>query len=209
MKKVENRIFENELKYNGVTVLKYHIEYPYIACNCNNIGVQRFNNYYLSKAIELKKESETTYYKEAVELYKQNVSNGYPVMVYEIYQAFQVTFNRENIISLYTDNYFFSGGAHGNTIRTSETWNMMNGKIFELYDFFKNNPYFLLDIFKNIITQIETNPENYFEDYAKLMIQTFNPKSFFLIEENIMIYFGQYDIAPYSTGIPVFLAIQR
>jgi hypothetical protein len=44
----------------------------------------------------------------------------------------------------------------------------------------------------------------YFENYKDLIAENFNPQSYFLTEKSISIYYQQYEIAPYSTGIVVF-----
>ena len=64
-------------------------------------------------------------------LYKYNKENGYPQMMYELYREYQITLNQENAVSMYIDEYIFSGGAHGTTTRTSQTWNLMLGKMVE------------------------------------------------------------------------------
>ena len=133
-------------------------------------------------------------------------------MVYEVVSNYTVTYNDKNIISLYIDDYTFSGGAHGNTIRSSQNWNMQVDRQFMLKSLYPNNPYFLLSILKEINSQIESqmaggNPI-YFEDYCKLVLDSFNPEQFYLVPRgntyDLVIYFQQYDIAPYSTGIPTF-----
>lgn len=60
-------------------------------------------------------------------------------MMYEVYRKFKITFNNNNIISLYADEYIFQGGAHGNTLRTSQTWNLLIGGMLNLENFFKIN----------------------------------------------------------------------
>jgi len=44
----------------------------------------------------------------------------------------------------------------------------------------------------------------YFDDYEKNVANYFNPKSFYLVPDGIVIYFQQYEIAPYASGIPQF-----
>lgn len=95
-------------------------------------------------------------------------------------------------------------GAHGNTIRSSQNWNLRTGRQLPLSYFYPNNPNYVLDILRSIIAQIKENPENYFDNYCELVLETFNLESFYVTPESIAIYFQQYDIAPYSTGIPVF-----
>lgn len=205
MLKIEKNIIEKDLKYNNQTILKYHIEYPEITIENNQLGEERFNTYNRNLALRLQEKSENKLFKDSIELYKYNKENNYPTMVYEIYRKFEITFNSKNLISLYIDEYIFSGGAHGETTRTSQTWNFDYNTMIQLYELYSRNPYFLLGILKNINNQILQNQTNYFQDYCNLMLQTFNSQNFYLTPRGIVIYFQQYDIAPYSSGIPVFL----
>lgn len=137
------------------------------------------------------------------------MSNGYPIMVFEVILESNITYTKDSIISLYYDQYEFTGGAHGNTIRTSQTWNLKMGKMLDLSYFYPNNPDFIVEILKSINSQIaeqeQNNPGQYFENYCELVLDTFNLESYYLTPQGIMIYFQQYDIAPYSSGIPEFL----
>lgn len=199
---ITKRIIENNLKYENTVILKYHIEYPEIT-NENNTATRMFNIYNERIAKDLQKRAESELYIEAIELYKYNKQNNYPIMTYEIYRTYEVTLNINKLISLYADEYIFTGGAHGNTIRTSQTWNMDNARMIRLYELYRN-PYFILNILKQIITQINNEKDIYFEDACCLVIETFNPQSFYLTPSSVVIYFQQYDIAPYSSGIRTF-----
>lgn len=202
---INKNILEKELFYDNTVVLKYYIEYPSIYSNTIENGIANFNNYNEKLAFYLKTRSENELYNEAVELYKYNKDNGYPTMVYEVYRSFDVTFNLYNLVSLYIDEYIFSGGAHGNTVRTSQTWNLLQGVMLPIECFFPNNQYFIIDILKEINKQISLEPEIYFENSCNLVLDTFNPNNFYLIPKGIVIYFQQYDIAPYSSGIRTFV----
>lgn len=86
---------------------------------------------------------------------------------------------------------------------------MQISKQFTLNDLFPNNPYYLIDILNNINNQIEEQINNesnqYFDNYCKLVLETFKINQFYITSNNTLaIYFQQYDIAPYSSGIPVF-----
>ena len=63
-------------------------------------------------------------------------------------------------------------------------------------------------LIQEIIAQAEENlkenPFIYFDDYKNLIIKNFNPHSFYMSPDGITIYYQQYDIAPYSTGIVEF-----
>lgn len=204
MVKIKNNILQKELTYDNTVILKYHIEYPSIITNSYFPREERFNIYNKKQASEIKNIAENELYKEAIEVYKYNKENGYPIMVFEVYRTFNITYNTDQLISLYLDEYTFTGGAHGSTVHTSQTWNLFYGKMLQLYELYKN-PYFVIDILKTITLKISKNPENYFSNSCNLVLETFNPKNFYLIDKNkAVIYFQQYDIAPYSSGIPVF-----
>lgn len=205
MFKINTNLIEREMKYDNNVVLKYHIEYPSIVIPNNRNGERKFNTYNEKLALALQKKSENELYKESVELYKYNKSNNYPIMVYDIYRNYNVTFNSKALVSLYFDEYIFSGGANGNTTRTSQTWDFNYNYMLQLYEFFYKNPYFLIDILKKINNQISNNPNNYFPDSCNLVLETFNPLNYYLTPQGIAIYFQQYDIAPHSSGIPTFI----
>lgn len=206
MLKIINRILQKEMKYENTVVLKYHIEYPEIVMNWqqNRNGIKKFNDYNLKMALQTQQKAEKELYKEAIELYKYNKENGYPQMMYELYREYQITLNQENAVSMYIDEYIFSGGAHGTTTRTSQTWNLMLGKMVELYELYPNEPYFLLDILRKINREISENIEIYFADPYPLVVEYFNPDSYYIDNGKVVIYFQQYDIAPYSSGIIEF-----
>ena len=206
MLKIINRILQKEMKYENTVVLKYHIEYPEIVMDWqqNRNGIKKFNDYNLKMALQTQQKAENELYKEAIELYKYNKENGYPQMMYELYREYKITLNQENAVSMYIDEYIFSGGAHGTTTRTSQTWNLMLGKMVELYELYPNEPYFLLDILRKINREISENIEIYFADPYPLVVEYFNPESYYIDNGKVVIYFQQYDIAPYSSGIIEF-----
>ena len=121
------------------------------------------------------------------------MSNGYPVMVYEIVSDFTVTLNKKPCISIYSDDYMFTGGAHGTTTRTSQNWNIQTG-----------NQINLKDINNQIEEQIANGTNYYFDNYCNLVLNSIDLNSFYLDNKYVNIYFQQYDIAPYSSGIPTF-----
>ncbi len=209
MNKVEKRELKNELKYNGIVILTYRIEYPEITSSYYKLGSNIFNEYNKSKAMNLENYIVNQLFKDAIQLYEYNTAHGYPVMIYEVIQEYTITYNNDFIISLYEDNYEFTGGAHGNTIRTSQNWDLRSGKSIPLSNLFPNNPYYIIDILKNVNNQIQsqlqTNPTQFFDNYCELVLNTFSLENYYITSSNsIAIFFQQYDIAPYSSGIPVF-----
>jgi len=141
----------------------------------------------------------------AIEQYKGDIENNFPVRVFEVLLVYKITYLESCIISLYFDTYEYTGGAHGNTIRDSQTWNLKNFGRIKLCQIFRCPPYYKAYILKFVEDKIKRNPDIYFEDYKKLIVETFNENNFYCTPKGIVSYYQQYDIAPYSSGIREFL----
>lgn len=208
MLNIENKVIKSEIKYRGEVILKYNIEYPQIIENMWKAGVQRFNKFNYANAILLKKYAEGKLFEEAKETYEYNKENGYPIMVYELYYTFKVTYNTENIISIYSDKYVYTGGAHGITTRTSQNWDLRVARQIKLKELFPREPNYVSKILTQINSKIAKDIENgnniYFENYCCLTSENFNVNSYYLEDGKVVIYYQQYDIAPYSSGILTF-----
>lgn len=209
MNKIKINTAEKELYYQGEVIVKYVIEYPEITETPYLIGKEKFNRQNREQALKLKQFAEGEFYNEAKETYQYNKKNGYPIMVYELINECNITYNYQNLISLYFDEYTFTGGAHGSTIRKAQTWNLQFGKLVPLQAFFRENPYYQLDIVKQInaqiAKQIEQGENNFFPEYCQLVLDSFRLENYYLTPKGITIFFQQYDIAPYSSGIQTFV----
>lgn len=209
MNKIKINTAEKELYYDGNVVVKYVIEYPEIIESSYEKGIYPFNHYNREKALQLKKFAEGEFYNQAKETYEYNKQNGYPIMVYELINECNITYNVQNLLSLYFDEYTFTGGAHGSTIRKAQTWDLKLGMQIPLHAFFRQNPYYQIDIVKQIIEQIEKQIAEgnniFFPEYCKLVLDTFRMENYYLTPKGITIFFQQYDIAPYSSGIQTFI----
>lgn len=202
---VNNRVFQDELKYNGEVVLKYRIDYPQFISVHYQKSLDIINKFYLKKALNLKRYYIKELCKLAVEDYKYSKQNNLPIKIYEGVARYKITYNMDCIISLFYDEYVYSGGAHGNTQRTSDTWNLRQNRRVKLNEFFQcdlNPKEYILNIVKEGILK---EPIIYFDDYEKLIDENFNPQSFYCTQKGLVIYYQQYDIAPYSSGIRKFL----
>lgn len=202
---VETGVFEDEMQYEGVTVLSYKIEYPVFSSSAYERSIRVINNYYKVRALDYREYCRTTLCQMAVAQYLDDIENDFPVRVFAAQEGFTITYQEACILSLYFDRYEFTGGAHGSTIRSSQTWNLQTGQRLILAELFERSFNFREYIISNVIEQIEQNPEPYFEDYENLVRQTFNVNSFYCTPTGLVVYFQQYDIAPYASGIREFL----
>lgn len=202
---VKKNGFEDELKYNGVTLLTYRIEYPEFCSSCFIRCLAIVNRFYKDRALEFKRYCETELFGMAVAQYIGDMENNFPVRVFDAQQIFEVTCLCSCIISLYVDRYEYTGGAHGNTIRSSQTWKLQKCAIVWLRQLVCCPPDYITYILSEVQAQIEENPDIYFDNYEELIVETFNENSYYCTLEGIVVYYQQYDIAPYSSGIREFL----
>lgn len=147
-------------------------------------------------------------YPQAVVDYKNSLQNSYPFNPYGAFLSYTVSYNENCYLSFYYDTYTYTGGAHGTTIRKSNTFNLKTGREVPLSAFFNNPVTYKRRVLKYITEQAEErenqNPGMFFEDYKSLMRKYFNENSYYLSPEGLVIYYGQYDIAPYAVGIVEF-----
>lgn len=208
MNNIVNYEIRKELYYKDTLILKYKISYPQISNSSFKLGQKAFNSFNKNNAIELKLYCEGKLFEEAKKTYEFNSSNGYPIMVYEVILNYEITYNNNNIVSLFSDEYIFSGGAHGNTIRRSQNWNLETFRQIPLEYFYSNDKYYVINILKEINRQIkqqiDAGNNYYFDNYCELVLETFKLENYYLYPNYITIFFQQYDIAPYSSGIPTF-----
>jgi hypothetical protein len=198
-----------KFKYNNIEILTINIKYPTINTYNNPRAEEKINNQISMQVDEYLEYATNTLYNQAMNSYMDSLKNNYPFHGYEAYMEYTITYNDNCFLSLYTNKYEFAGGAHGNTIRTSNTWELCTGENIYLYCFFKPYTNYTNMITQEIIAQAEENlkenPLIYFDDYRDLIIKNFNPHSFYISPKGIIIYYQQYDIAPYSTGIVEFI----
>ncbi|MGM0548980.1 MAG: DUF3298 and DUF4163 domain-containing protein [Bacillota bacterium] len=111
--------------------------------------------------------------------------------------------NKEQILSIKFNYYQYTGGAHGNPYSLTYNIDLLTGKDVKLVDFLKRNNLNLIEVENVIKTKINNNPDNYFQ--AEYGFQNLaEDQHYYLTENELVIYFQPYAIAPYSTGMPEF-----
>lgn len=118
---------------------------------------------------------------------------------------FDVKKNSDNMLSISIEYYKYSGGAHGYTEIITYNIDMLTGKDLKLNDLFKANVDYKSVIDNEIRKQIEAlmkKDESYVGVYEFKGIDL-NQK-FYIQDDNLVIYFDLYDIAPYAAGFPEF-----
>ncbi|WP_326907220.1 DUF3298 and DUF4163 domain-containing protein [Sedimentibacter sp. MB31-C6] len=199
--------YERTYKYNDIDVLVLSIKYPIITIKNNKMSEWLINNQIAMIVNDYMRYVYYLYY-QAIRFYYESQENNFPFNSFSAYMEYTITYNENCFLSSYVDKYEFTGGAHGSTDRSSYTWDLCSGKQIFFNDIFKLETDYRLLLTDELIRQanynIQQNPGIYFEDYKGLIIRNFNPHSFYLTRQGLTIYYQQYEIAPYSTGIVEF-----
>ena len=206
---VTKNVITQEMHYKDQVILKYTIYYPHLLSKHNLLILDQINAYYRTKAMMYINKNIKNLYQQAMVDYEYAKANQFPVRQYEIYADFYVTYNRDCILSFYFDRYEYTGGAHGSTVRTSDSWNIALCKPISLTDLFPSGvnvrEYYIRAVTEIIRQESQSDFMIYFDDYEELVNRYLNLSNFYLTYDGVVIYFQQYEIAPYATGIPEFL----
>lgn len=206
---VEKLTIQDEMYYKNNLLLSYKIEYPQFRSAKFSAAVNRMNPIYKRQALAFERYCKKNLFAMAVKQYEDSVANGYPVRTFEALLTFKTTYNQNCAISLYFDRYEFTGGAHGSTTRYASTWNLQYASPVMLRQMFparvNYRQYLIGSVNYQIARKIKNGENIYFEDYEKNVEKYFNANNFYLTKLGAVIYFQQYEIAPYASGIVEFM----
>ena len=204
---VGKMVLENDLFYRGRVILSYKIEYPQFHSEKYAKSVVQINKYYRSRALALENYYKNSLYYDAVE--QAGNSEDPRDIRYEALVIFEVTYNRNCAVSLYIDKYEYTGGAHGMTIRYSDTWNIQIARKMQLCEFFAPGvdyrAYTVQSVNEQIQMQIDQGNDIFFENYSELIITNFSKEDFYLVKGGVTVYYQLYELAPYVAGILTFI----
>lgn len=199
---------KKEFQYRNTTVLTVDISYPQIAADGFSLALQRINIYYRQVAARFMRHAADELYPSAVQDYRYAMENGFPFRPYTAVMDFTVTQNGSCRLSVYFDQYEYTGGAHGSTLRISDNRDLQTGRRIAMHELFRLGERYRKKVIGQILKQADGNmaaePHIYFNDYRQLIVRYFDPEHYFLTPTGLSVFYLQYEIAPYSTGIVVF-----
>lgn len=194
--------------YNHQIMLTLSITYPQAELCCNRLAEHKINRQIQAQVKRFCSYACNSLSHQAIASHLYAQKNGFPFHPYEAVLQYEIPYNQNCHLSLYRDQYEFTGGAHGNTIRSSSTWNLADGTPVSLSSLFpceKDYRRFLIgQIQQQADRHMQQDSGVYFEDYRTLIENNFQENHFYLTPDGLAVYYQQYEIAPYSTGIVVF-----
>lgn len=118
-----------------------------------------------------------------------------------VYPSFTNTANENGVSSSYTDIYGYQQrAAHGLTIRRSFTFNLANGRLYQLSDLFQPNSDYIERISAIIKEQIAEQDLPLIRPFERIS----PTQGYYLESQNLVVYFQTYEYTPYYVGIPEF-----
>lgn len=110
-----------------------------------------------------------------------------------------------DILSVWMDVNAYTGGAHGANTRYAFTVNTKTNENYKmLSQLFQEDIGYEKILTENIIQKVNKAPDTYFDNAVETMKNLNGKFDFFIDGNELVIYFNQYDIAPYSSGKPTF-----
>ena len=133
---VKENVVARQLFYNNEPIMSFTIKYPSFESREFSQFTDYLNYYYFVKLVINSVDQLYELYNMAIQDYEYALANEFPVRPFEFYLDYSITYNENCTISLYYNTYTYTGGAHGNTIRKSDTWNIKEHKLMNVYDYF-------------------------------------------------------------------------
>ena len=199
--------------YKTSEFFKYNITYPVLKLYDKNVYHDIYDRYVIininNEICEEVMAFKNNIKKQAIayeKMYTENLSKSneeYIKYQYEVYINDEVTYDRNNIMSIAITKYQFTGGAHGMTYLDTYNYNLLNGDRLTLENMFKPGVDYKEIVNKFITEEINDNSEEYFKGDERFKGIGEN-QPFYIDEDGIVVYFGLYEIAPYYVGMPKF-----
>ncbi|WP_159067853.1 PdaC/SigV domain-containing protein, partial [Paenibacillus ihuae] len=118
---------------------------------------------------------------------------------YEFEGGYVVTYNQNGVLSLVTQQYGYTGGAHGMTYRNAFTFSLKDGKRLLLGDLFGANSNYKKELNAKLTKLIKADG-GYLGGFTGLNTE----KYFYLKEGKVVLFFQLYEYTAYAAGFPQF-----
>lgn len=113
---------------------------------------------------------------------------------------YEIKTNEKEILCLSIYDYAFAGGAHGNTLQKSLTFDITIGKSYELNELFKKGSNYVKKLSDIVGIQIKERQLSVLGEY-----QGISPRQdYYVADKTLVLYFQLYEIVPYVYGFPYF-----
>ncbi len=183
--------------------LEINITYPVIS-GLTNADFQEQLNYFIEKQVTKAKDDIE---RQAEEYYQEAQKNGWEIRPYQLFIEYDLKTNNEDYLSFTLTYYTYTAGANGMTVVSCINIDKKANMPIHLQDLFPEGADYKTRINTEIAKQIELRSQDkeemFFEgDMGFKSIS--DTQDFYLKDNDIVIVFSKYEIAPGAMGIPEF-----
>lgn len=186
-----------------VLLLKVTASFPDVTIDGSAEAADNINDFYAKEKESFDaavKENETFAKEDYAARSKEEQANFFN---YEMMQSYTAKRTDDASISIISDTYQMTGGAHGNAVRTGATFDTASGQQLTFKDVFTD-----VDKAKEFINQYlleEFKTDKYkdmlFEDYEKDVPTILDDNTWYLSDEGFVVICNEYIVSPHSSGI--------
>ncbi len=123
-----------------------------------------------------------------------------PDLVTYITGSYELKANERDFLSLILVQLGDFGGAHPMTIIKALNIDVSTGKVYQLEDLFKPNSDYIEKITKIVKEQIKERGIMLINEFESISPH----QDYYIVDNNLIIFFQLYDITPYVAGFPYF-----
>ena len=203
---VEMHSWARVLRYEDAPVLSLSLSWPSLPGTCP--GFRRINRCCRHLAQVWQQRWEGPVYRDACAAAAAAAQAGRPFQCWEGRLGCTITLCTGELLSLYSDAWEYTGGAHGSTVRWADTWQIPSGAPRTLASFFPPRSRWRGRVLSALADQARARMAGgetcYYDDWPARLKSAFDPDHFYLTESGLSIFYPLYAIGPYIEGIPVF-----
>ncbi|WP_163195672.1 DUF3298 and DUF4163 domain-containing protein [Clostridium thermarum] len=196
---VKVQVTEKVIKEDTEALL-VDIKLPVISGLTNKDIEKNLNSKFETEAMKLKSSLE----EEAKGALQDSKDNNLEFHKYEVNTSYKVNYNRNDFLSITVVYYRYTGGAHGLSYMKGYNIDLKTGHNYSLSQCFDKNFNYKEIIDEVVLNEMKANRELYFEDVINDFKGIEKDHPFYIEEGNLVVYFAEYEIAPYAHGIPEF-----
>ena len=185
---------------NGTVLFTGRVAYPELLADGDIVSA--FNEYILGDAQEAMVRGRTDCYYPALDAYENSLTGGYEFLPYMAEHSFDITYNKDKLISILCADSNFAGWTHPNYSMYSMTYNLETGKEVSLGELFDMCDDAIFEkVFAEYSNMIEEKPESFYHDASDCLKDALTELRWYLAGDGVHFFINPYEIAPYAAGV--------
>ena len=200
----QERVWEAE----GLPVLRLELRLPQPPEACDDRVRRRIARYYQLQARACLHRCTHWLLPQAQAACAASLADGQPPLCFQVSLEHCITRNSDSLWSLFTQTRELTGAGPALLLRWGDTWDLRTGYLLSLPQFFpRKTPWkrLLLEHASSVMEAQERDGTACWRpDWRKQLRRRFDPRSFYLTEEGLCVFYGLFALGPAAEGIPVF-----